>query len=183
MNTNNIIQYPTIPMSLWHIMYLCIYTILYLLTTCMHLIYLYHCSSLSFWPFASFLCPSTPGAELQLWWRRTLAPGDSMVERTSKLWVLRMASLLFANSSGPFRRLGPDWDPMGIMNSIWTVWISCECFGIIDFHSQCSSQCLCGRPGIAFSTTPCPFQPAISFEETFHWQGTARTPAFRTISR
>ena len=24
----------------------------------MHLIYLYHCSSLSFWPFASFLCPS-----------------------------------------------------------------------------------------------------------------------------
>ena len=44
--------------------------------------------------------------------------GDSMVERTSKLWVLRMASLLFANSSGPFRRLGPDWDPMGIMNSI-----------------------------------------------------------------
>lgn len=42
-------------------------------------------------------------AEMQLRWRTTLAPGDSMVERTSKLWVLRMASLLFGNSSGPFR--------------------------------------------------------------------------------
>lgn len=41
--------------------------------------------------------------ELLLRWRTTLAPGDSMVERASNMWVLRMASLLFGNSSGPFR--------------------------------------------------------------------------------
>lgn len=61
------------------------------------------------------------GAELQLWWRRTLAPGDSMVERTSKLWVLRMASLLFDDNFLACGKTGPVI-PVGIS------WILCPLF-------------------------------------------------------
>eukprot|EP00438_Fugacium_kawagutii_P033890 Skav220979 [mRNA] locus=scaffold1541:29091:40106:+ [translate_table: standard] len=44
--------------------------------------------------------------QMSLRWLRTIAPGDSIVERASTLWVLRIASLLFGNSAGPFRTDG-----------------------------------------------------------------------------
>lgn len=50
--------------------------------------------------------PSPLGQDdLKLRWRETLAPGDALVERTSRMWVLRMASLLFGNASGRFKML------------------------------------------------------------------------------
>ena len=50
--------------------------------------------------------PSPLGQDdLKLRWRETLAPGDALVERASRMWVLRMASLLFGNASGRFKML------------------------------------------------------------------------------
>lgn len=50
--------------------------------------------------------PCRGQTQMTLRWLRTIAPGDSIVERASTLWVLRLASLFFGNSSGPFRTRG-----------------------------------------------------------------------------
>lgn len=40
------------------------------------------------------------GSEIKVQWRETLAPGEAVLERSTSMWVVKMASVLFGNFQG-----------------------------------------------------------------------------------
>jgi hypothetical protein len=40
------------------------------------------------------------GSEIKVQWRETLAPGEAVLERSTSMWVMKMASVLFGNFQG-----------------------------------------------------------------------------------
>ena len=41
------------------------------------------------------------GGEISVQWRETLAPGEAVLERSTSMWVVKMASVLFGHFQGP----------------------------------------------------------------------------------
>eukprot|EP00438_Fugacium_kawagutii_P015808 Skav206884 [mRNA] locus=scaffold3287:13187:18436:- [translate_table: standard] len=50
---------------------------------------------------ASALRVAQAKSEIAVHWRETLAPGEAVLERSSSMWVVKMASVLFGNFQGP----------------------------------------------------------------------------------